>query len=82
MSSGYGESSNSSLVLGHEDESSHGGSDEHQLALDEALARALELGDDFNNLYVHEHGVRTVGNNTFTLQDPSILDLILQNVFL
>ncbi|XP_011101176.1 E3 ubiquitin-protein ligase RLIM-like isoform X1 [Sesamum indicum] len=56
MTSGYGETSNSNLVMAHDNESSHGSSVEHQLALDEALARALELGDDFNSLYVHEHG--------------------------
>ncbi|KAK6117595.1 hypothetical protein DH2020_048660 [Rehmannia glutinosa] len=56
-SSGCGETSNSSPVLAHENESSHGTSVEHQLALDEAIARALELGDDFNNFYIHEHGV-------------------------
>ncbi|KAL0452522.1 UNVERIFIED_CONTAM: E3 ubiquitin ligase BIG BROTHER-related [Sesamum latifolium] len=62
MTSGYEETSNSNLVMAHENESSHGSSVEHQLALDEALARALELGDDFNNLYVQEHGTDAVEN--------------------
>ncbi|KAI3471104.1 hypothetical protein Pfo_027767 [Paulownia fortunei] len=62
MTSGCGETSNSNLVLAHENESSHGASVEHQLALDEALAKALELGDDFSNFYIHEHGVSVVDN--------------------
>lgn len=44
-----------------EHELSHGESIEHQLALDEALARALELGDDFNHLSVNEGAVSAVG---------------------
>lgn len=72
MTSSYGETSNSSLVLEHENEPSNGVSVEHQLALDEALAIALELGDDFNNLNVHEDVVSAVGN-TFPLQ---MFDLI------
>lgn len=44
-----------------EHELSRGESIEHQLALDEALARALELGDDFNHLSVNEGAVSAVG---------------------
>lgn len=58
-SSSYGETSEGSSVLEHE--LSHGESIEHQLALDEALARALELGDDFNHLSVNEGAVSAVG---------------------
>ncbi|KAG6422584.1 hypothetical protein SASPL_119162 [Salvia splendens] len=58
--SSYGETSDDNLVLEHESELPHGGSIEHQLALDEALARALELGDDFNYLSVNEDAAVTV----------------------
>ncbi|KAG6425689.1 hypothetical protein SASPL_116135 [Salvia splendens] len=60
MASSYGETSDDNLVLEHENELPHGGSIEHQLALDEALARALELGDDFNYLSVNEDAAVTV----------------------
>ncbi|PIN11933.1 putative E3 ubiquitin ligase [Handroanthus impetiginosus] len=69
MASGYGETSNRSSVSAHENESSHGGSTEHQLALDEAIARALELGDDFNNLCIHEHDGTTVDNTRSTIRE-------------
>ncbi|KAK6117556.1 hypothetical protein DH2020_048711 [Rehmannia glutinosa] len=78
-SSGCGETSNSSPVLAHENESSHGTSVEHQLALDEAIARALELGDDFNNFYIHEHGVGSVGNK-FSLQICDLISAESQNI--
>lgn len=42
-------------------ESSHGTSMESQLALDEALARSLELDDDFSHLYISDPGSSTVG---------------------
>ena len=58
--SSYGETSDDNLVLEHENELPHGGSIEHQLALDEALARALELGDDFNYLSVNEDATPAV----------------------
>lgn len=46
----------------NESGSSHGASDEH-LALDEAIARSLsELGDDFHDLCVSEHGGGETGN--------------------
>ncbi|KAL7108442.1 hypothetical protein ACP275_06G112200 [Erythranthe tilingii] len=69
----YGhQSGNSSFVSRNEDESSSRASHENQLALDEALARALELGEDFNNLYVHENGVRTVDNRESTSRETPI----------
>ncbi|KAL3650475.1 hypothetical protein CASFOL_006878 [Castilleja foliolosa] len=71
--SGYGETSNNSSVSAHDNESSsHGTSVENQLALDEALARALELGDDFNSFYVHEHGVGAVDNARSTVRELPI----------
>ncbi|XP_051121144.1 E3 ubiquitin ligase BIG BROTHER-related-like [Andrographis paniculata] len=55
VASDSGETSNSSFVLTHESESSsYGASVDRQLALDEDFARALELGEDFNNLYDRE----------------------------
>lgn len=57
----YGETSRNSLVSEHENKPADEATVKNQLALDEALARALELGDDFNNLYVHEDGVNAVG---------------------
>ncbi|XP_057774415.1 E3 ubiquitin ligase BIG BROTHER-related-like isoform X2 [Salvia miltiorrhiza] len=66
--SSYGETTDDSLVLEHENELSHGGSIEHQLALDEALARALELGDDFNCLSVNEDAVSAVDNTRSTVR--------------
>ncbi|KAL8050932.1 hypothetical protein ABFS82_06G111900 [Erythranthe guttata] len=69
----YGhQSGNSSFVSRNEDESSSRASHENQLALDEAFARALELGEDFNNLYVHENGVRTVDNRESTSRETPI----------
>ncbi|KAG8390294.1 hypothetical protein BUALT_Bualt01G0068600 [Buddleja alternifolia] len=62
VTSSYGETSSRSLVLAHGSESSLGTGVESQLALDEALARALEFGDDFNDLCVHEHGGIAVDN--------------------
>ncbi|KAL6526952.1 hypothetical protein OROGR_016042 [Orobanche gracilis] len=70
--SGYGETSNSSSVSAHESESSHVTNVEHQLALDEALARALDLGDDFNNFCIHEHGVGAIDNRRSAVRESSI----------
>ncbi|CAA2999405.1 E3 ubiquitin ligase BIG BROTHER-like [Olea europaea var. sylvestris] len=52
--SAYGQTSNRSEFSTEAGESSYGTSVESQLALDEALARSLELGDDFDNLYISE----------------------------
>lgn len=60
IASNSGETSNSSLGFISDSESSRGTSVEHQLALDEAFARALELGDDFNSLCIQEHDVSMV----------------------
>lgn len=71
-SSSYGETSDSSLVLDNENELSRGASIDHQLALDEALARALELGDDFNYLSVNEDAVSAVDNTrSISRETPS-----------
>ncbi|EYU19522.1 hypothetical protein MIMGU_mgv1a015393mg [Erythranthe guttata] len=45
---------------------------EEVLLMQVAFARALELGEDFNNLYVHENGVRTVDNRESTSRDTPI----------
>ncbi|GFP84772.1 E3 ubiquitin ligase big brother [Phtheirospermum japonicum] len=79
--SGYGETSNNSSVSAHENESSsHGTSVENQLALDEALARALELGDDFNSFYIHEHGV-SAGESRNIREDDIDPDLMTYEVW-
>ncbi|KAL2558587.1 E3 ubiquitin ligase BIG BROTHER-like [Forsythia ovata] len=52
--SDYGQTSNRNQFSAQENES--------QLALDEALARSLELGDDFVDLYSSEHGGTIAGN--------------------
>lgn len=57
---------------------SRGESIEHQLALDEALARALELGDDFNHLSVNEGAVTAV-TAVGTLLTPTMLLFISCN---
>lgn len=66
--SSYGETSEGSSVLEHENVLSRGASIEHQLALDEALARALDLGDDFNSLSVNEDAVTAVDNTRSSLR--------------
>ncbi|KAL8519388.1 hypothetical protein ACS0TY_010358 [Phlomoides rotata] len=68
----YGETSRSSLVSENENELADEATVKNQLALDEALARALELGDDFNNLYVHEDGVNAVENTRSTVRETPI----------
>lgn len=55
-------SSDKSHLVAQEGESSHGGSNNSQVALDEALARSLqELGDDFDNFYPLEHNGAEAG---------------------
>lgn len=49
-------------MVAQEGESSHEGSNNSQVALDEALARSLqELGDDFEDFYPHEHNGAEAG---------------------
>ncbi|KAH6828187.1 RING/U-box superfamily protein [Perilla frutescens var. hirtella] len=67
--SSYGETSDSSLVFEHENELSRGASIDHQLALDEALARALELGDDFNHLSVDDFNHLSVNEDAVSAVD-------------
>lgn len=51
-----------------EGESSHGGSTNSQVALDEALARSLqELGDDFEDFHLHEHSDAESGKKDVSL---------------
>ncbi|KAL3652373.1 hypothetical protein CASFOL_002054 [Castilleja foliolosa] len=70
---GYAETSNNTSVSAHENElSSHGTSFRNQLALDEALARALELGDDFTSFHIHDHAVGAVDNARSTVREPPI----------
>ncbi|KAL1813828.1 E3 ubiquitin ligase BIG BROTHER-related isoform X2 [Daucus carota subsp. sativus] len=53
--SGCSHSSDKSHLVSEKGGSSHGGSNNSQVALDEALARSLqELGDDFEDFYPHE----------------------------
>ncbi|KAI3458189.1 hypothetical protein Pfo_014852 [Paulownia fortunei] len=65
----YGEPSNRSVFFAPQIQSSHGETTESQLALDEALARALELGDDFNGLHISEPGGSTFDNTGSTLRE-------------
>lgn len=61
--SGYGQGSDQSHLLGQEGESSRGESTNSQVALDEALARSLqELGDDFEDFYIAEHSSAEAGS--------------------
>nr|GMC61962.1 E3 ubiquitin ligase BIG BROTHER-like [Ipomoea batatas]GME20378.1 E3 ubiquitin ligase BIG BROTHER-like [Ipomoea batatas] len=62
----HGQTSNGSQVSAPEDESSHGESIASQLALDEALARSLELGDDLENLCTHQDHDTVAGNEEST----------------
>lgn len=50
-----------------ENEYSYTANLESQLAMDEAFARALELGDDFENLHFSENSNGAHGNITFPL---------------
>ncbi|CAA0811721.1 E3 ubiquitin ligase BIG BROTHER [Striga hermonthica] len=82
MASSYGETSNTSSLSLHENESSsRGTSAEHQLAHDEDLARALELGDDFYNFDVQELGASAVGSTVRELPNQSESRNIRQDEF-
>lgn len=55
-------SSDKSHFTEQESESSHGGSINSQVALDEAVARSLqEVRDDFEEIYLHEHSGSEAG---------------------
>ncbi|KAL8095930.1 E3 ubiquitin ligase BIG BROTHER-related-like isoform X1 [Apium graveolens] len=61
----FSHSSGRSHLVAQEGESSHGGSNDSQVALDEALARSLqELGDDFDNFYPLERNGAGAGTRT------------------
>lgn len=67
-----GQTSNRSEFSTEVGESSRGTSVESQLAFDEALARSLELGDDFNNLYISEHSGTAVESRESTPRETPI----------
>lgn len=58
----YGQPSKRSVFFEPESESSYGAGMESQLALDEALARALEMEDGFNDLHISEPHGGSIGN--------------------
>ncbi|CAI9767651.1 unnamed protein product [Fraxinus pennsylvanica] len=70
--SAYGQTSNRSEFSPEAGESSHGTSIESQLALDEALAKSLELGDDFHNLYISEHSGTAVESGESTPRETPV----------
>lgn len=77
-------SSDKSYVTEQEGESSHGGSTNSQVALDEALARSLqELEDDFDDFHLHEHNdTESEGRTTEvdSTENPERLQAITQNL--
>lgn len=60
MSSEYGQTSNGDQLSAQKDDSSQ--SPESQLALDEAIARSLQLGDDFEDFCRDELNSTVAGN--------------------
>ncbi|CAA2983400.1 E3 ubiquitin ligase BIG BROTHER-like [Olea europaea subsp. europaea] len=68
--SDYGQTNNGSQFLAQESES--------QLALDEAFARSLELGDNFANLYNSEHG-GNIAESTNSSPRETPARIVIQN---
>ncbi|KAL2453961.1 E3 ubiquitin ligase BIG BROTHER [Abeliophyllum distichum] len=76
--SGYGQTRNRGEFSTEEGESSRVTSAESQLALDEDLARSLELGDDFDNLDISEHSSNAVDSRESTPSETPV-QIVNQN---
>lgn len=67
-----GQSSNSSQFSGHEGQSSTHGSLDIQLALDEALARSLQLEDNFDDFNISQSTSTATGNREVSSRETPV----------